>query len=169
MPFDSISPADSATVIVGNSLSAIGIVPVAREVAEAHKEKMLKWFSGLSRDNADLVRARSARWKLVGFQTATMLANIPSDIPHLEISPPPADIQDIAGRVEREIEGAEFSVEYFNKDPILNVTYRDARGAPHHECLGVWDGANTIAIATVRDQARVVHPTMRTAFRRFFG
>lgn len=61
-----------------------------------------------------------------------------------DATPAPQALVDLATVVERNVEEAHFSVDYFDTDPVLNVRY--GRGL-HSACLGIWDGGKVVAIA----------------------
>jgi hypothetical protein len=48
----------------------------------------------------------------------------------------------LAERVAREIRDAEFEMEWFYTDPVLNVIYSGQKA-----CLGIWDNGRVVAIA----------------------
>lgn len=57
-------------------------------------------------------------------------------------TPPPKELVDLATMVEKNLPDAQFSVEYFDTDPVLNVHYGET-----YACLGIWDKGEIIAIA----------------------
>ena len=63
-----------------------------------------------------------------------------------DYSAAPSEIVNLAGRVDREVQGATFELDYFDTDPVLNVVY-PFDGKRHKACLGIWDHAKVIAIA----------------------
>lgn len=159
MPFDDMSirtePAEAIIEQpIGNTLQAIGIQPVPRTVAEAHKTQMMADFAAKGNYQAILVRARRAYWVTRQFGEATnvelrrLLAS-PTISSSPDRSAAPKQIVDVAEKVNTGIKDAVFAVEYFYDDPILNVSYRDANNVFHNDCLGIWDRGNVVAIADV--------------------
>jgi hypothetical protein len=62
--------------------------------------------------------------------------------PTLDVSAAPEPINALARRVCRELEDAEFELEWFYTDPALNVVW-----AGQTACLGISDGGRVVAIA----------------------
>ncbi len=158
MPFDDTSirsEIDIPPKIVKNTLAAIGITPVPREVAAAHKAKMLAAFAAESEYNAHLVWSDVARWATTARRRYSR-KSLPARLMQQGIdywtndpSAAPQEIIDIAKIVRKEISGAEFAIEWFYIDPILNVYYTGHDGVHHNDCLGIWLNGQTVEIATV--------------------
>jgi len=163
MPFDTATDYElgiNIPVVVGNTLSAIGITPVSRKIAEDHKIKVVKAFRAENTQASHFVDIKSARWL-----TRRLSVDVDDNFVYepdfqairRQLTPgcpwtsdksgAPAEIVRVAEIVHQEIEQAKFSVEFFYTDPILNVTYTDTNGDVHHDCLGIWDQGKVVAIA----------------------
>jgi hypothetical protein len=60
----------------------------------------------------------------------------------------PAELVALAERVQQAIPEAVFSVDYFNLDPVLQVTY-EFNGTKQKACLGIWDEGKIVRIVGV--------------------
>jgi hypothetical protein len=152
MPFDGTQ--DQA-VPVKRSLAWLGIEPVQRSVAERHKDKMLNEFVAKGAYEAMMVKRGQAHWqtcRIVSFAEFKYIEQqllCPMYAATPDVSGAPKALIDLARTVHKSIPKAEFSIEYFYDDPILNVDYQDAEGQKHHECLGIWNEGELVEIATV--------------------
>lgn len=163
MPLDatgSITEVTSHAVAVTpniDPLAELQIVPVAKTVYLNHKKKISRMYSGQFYP--------SARWETVQLRRPYLrqqLAKLPIGSMAHDRSAAPEPVIRLAERVARHIKSAEFAVEYFYTDPILNVTYQHA-GRVQVACLGIWDKGDIVAIA---DEVR---PRKQSLFARWFG
>jgi hypothetical protein len=155
MPFDDTSPRTEPKVVaVGNTLASLGITPVPRDIAENHKKTMLSDYASWGHEEALKVSNGTAHWRTI-YLSRTPIAKLQSSI-NVTLSSRyttdqtrvPDGIASLARQVGNSIENAEFSVEYFDVDPILNVCYTDNLGRRHFDCLGIWDQGKIVAIAS---------------------
>jgi hypothetical protein len=141
---------------VKNTLQALGVQPVPRELAEDHKRKMLNAYAARGMREADMVATGRAYWcvsrpvrnpQFRVIEKLLLTRSVASMTPDRSAAPQP--IIDVANVVHNRVKDATFSVEYLYDDPILNVAYHDASGQIHNDCLGIWDNGNVIAVAAV--------------------
>ena len=141
MPFDAttISLSDDLT----DRLTAMHIEPVPLHVVNEHKDRTIKEFCRTMRGRG-LVRSGAAAWRTLHMYRNLEILKIPRRHigPTLDISAAPRPIVDLAERVAYDIRNAEFELEWFYTDPVLNVVWGGQRA-----CLGVWDGGRIVAIA----------------------
>ena len=186
MPFDTAAykPEIDFPAITGNTLAAIGISPVPREVAENHKTKVIQQFRAEGQESAHLVNSGLALWL-----TRQLAIDDDGNVFHepdfrairRQLTPgwpwtstrrgAPAEIVQVAETVHHGIEQAKFSLEFFYTDPILNVTYTDTNNRVHHDCLGIWDQGKVVAIAQTSGPAPSPAPSSPAApwYLRLFG
>lgn len=145
MPFDNPSATvpDVAPNPVQNTLAAIGLHPVPREEAERYKKQVLVQFTSQNERRKMMVEYGMAAWRTIALAHPKYIDHCVDGAPSV-----PVEITDLAKSVRREIKGATFQVEYFDRDPILNVDYVDAAGHRHHDCLAIWDNGHVVAIAS---------------------
>jgi hypothetical protein len=126
MPFDALVQPDA--------LTALGIVPVAPEVLNRHKQKMmvrpLAWVTGLA----------SPRWRYLPLSRETLETDL-AHVRRLRVigqrlpwrAAAPRSVRKLAIEVRDAIPNAQFSLGYIQNDPYLIVAY-DGKQA----CLGIW-------------------------------
>jgi hypothetical protein len=141
MPFDATGIALSSHLI--DHLIAIGVAPVPLSVVDTHKRAVVEEFSA-SMHGRSLVRNGAATWRALHLYRELEILECPRK--HLgmtnDVSAAPREIIELADRVARKIENAEFELEWFYTDPVLNVICTGQRA-----CLGIWDNGRVVAIA----------------------
>jgi hypothetical protein len=162
MPFDSLQD-HIETILNPNTLAAIGLRPVHPNVVKCHKAKVIEAFRNKGRVFATLIDNGMAAWR--PYPLSAHCPNPADYSSYLNLltkhetsthdNVPPA-ITKLTEDVAANIQDAKFTVEYFDKDPILHVQYRDSTGRDHFECLAIWDRATVIAIAS-RDEPIETH------------
>jgi hypothetical protein len=146
----------------------MGIIPVPSDVVAAHKRRVIEDFSRTFYGR-DLVRRGTAVWRTLHLYRALEVLRAPRQ--HLgmtdDVSAAPREIVQLAGDVAERVRDAEFELEWFYTDPVLNVV-----SGRDKACLGVWDHGWTIAIAGRDWNPPVVsHPPAPAMpfWRRWFG
>lgn len=141
MPFDATDLALSTSLL--DRLTALGIRPVPSCVVVEHKEQVIRDFSTSMRGRA-LVRSGAATWRTLHiYRALEILAKPRKHIgPTIDISAAPRAIARLAERVSIEMSDAEFELDWFYTDPVLNVVCGGQRA-----CLGIWDRGRIVAIA----------------------
>ena len=172
MPLDDTSRTTEPEIApIDNTLASLGLTPVSREVVERHKRHMTREYALKGRSEAYRVASGLARWKTISFEMipsndlAKAIHTGLSRVWTEDHSRVPDAIVKVARRVDRGIENAEFSVQYFDVDPILDVCYTDRSGHRHLDCLGIWDQGKIIAIAS--DNGLAAETANKTSARRF--
>jgi hypothetical protein len=150
MPFDN-SPNPilldvPITPKIKNTLAALGLQPVPREQAEQHKADMLAGYAATSENQRKQVRYGTVYWQTAKINNLASLAR-PPDYSSVDRRGAPSEVIDLAKTVQRGLQNAQFQLEYFYTDPILNVIYMDATGVKHRDCLAIWDKGKVLAIA----------------------
>jgi hypothetical protein len=148
MPLDSTGTA--LLLDQSDSLKRIGIEPVPKAIVIAYKTQFrANWLRQHPMWNLGRCRwatvKQPKRHKLATFlNNPTALRNYSDD--HTAA---PQKLVVLAHRVLAEMPAAEFSVDYFDKDPILYVSYKnDGEGTKRRACLGIWDKGEIKHIAT---------------------
>jgi len=141
MPFDSAHASTAARL--ADRLSAMGIQPVSSDVVTEHKNKVIRDFSTSMRGRS-LVRNGAAVWQVLHIYRDIQALERPSRHlgPTIDISAAPQPIIQLARRISRELKEAEFEIEWFYTDPVVNVVCGGQRA-----CLGIWDRGRIVAIA----------------------
>jgi len=141
MPFDATVLALSPSL--SDRLTAMGIRPVPLDVVDGHKQQVIRDFSTSMRGRA-LVRSGAATWRTLHiYRALEILAKPRKHIgPTMDISAAPRAIRQLAERVSIEMSDAEFELDWFYTDPVLNVVCGGQRA-----CLGIWDRGRIVAIA----------------------
>lgn len=163
MPFDSVMSSfdlNPANVIVVNPLTQLGISPVPRCVAEHHKAKVLAAYRERGPLAIDLLDTGRVGWTERRIFNHDSVGRRRTDRKYfrsqlersagrytLDVSYPPKPLIALAMTVHRALPNAVFSVEYFDTDPILNVSYTDPLDVDHRDCLGIWNEGEVVAIA----------------------
>jgi hypothetical protein len=138
-------PLDSAGFL--DPLVMLGITPVPKDLVDAYKANYRTiWLSRYAVRRPEACHWRTVKQgkrKLETFLASPMqFRNYATDQ-----SAAPAKLIDLALRVQTMIPDAEFSVDYFDRDPVLNVTYEF--NGKQKACLGIWDEGKIKAIAKV--------------------
>lgn len=147
MPLDG----DVRTFVTTDPLEALGIVPVPRDFVRAYRKDYLTAF--LRKHNPTV----SCSWDKISYDEwkgrhrknatlADFLANPTSARFASDKSHAPAELVRLAHHVQKYMPNAEFLVEYFDIDPILQVVY-DLDGEYQIACLGIWDKGRITRIA----------------------
>ena len=141
MPFDATDLALSTSLL--DRLTAVGIRPVPSDVVHEHKQHVIRDFSTSMRGRA-LVRSGAATWRTLHIYRALEILARPRKHtgPTIDISAAPRAIIKLAERVSIEMSDAEFELDWFYTDPVLNVV-----GSGQRACLGIWDSGRIVAIA----------------------
>jgi hypothetical protein len=140
-------PFDATTLPLSNQITdrlvAIGIVPVPLTEVEEHKRKVIMNFSTSMRGRG-LVRTGVAIWRTLHLYRNLEILECPRKHVGMtdDVSAAPRPIIQLAERVSREMRDAEFELEWFYTDPIVNVVC-----SGHRACLGIWDNGRVVAIA----------------------
>jgi hypothetical protein len=152
MPFDnSPNPVlldEPMAPVAKNTLAALGLHPIAREEAELHKAKMIADFVAKNSHNRYMVQNHIAFWREIEVTNLEKTLSRPPVYSSVENRGAPAEVIELARSVRQNLPEAEFQMEYFYTDPILNVTYNDAAGVKHRDCLAIWDKGEVIALAS---------------------
>jgi hypothetical protein len=164
-------PFDATVLSVSNELAdrlrLIGIREVHLNVVNEHKARVIRDFSRSLRGRG-LVRSGAAAWRTLHMYRNLDILECPRrEIgPTIDVSPAPAPINDLARRVSRELADAEFELEWFYTDPVLNV-YCGGQKA----CLGIWDDGRIVAIAEHEGYvpAPAYQPPQEPLWRRWIG
>jgi hypothetical protein len=129
--------------LLAERLSAMGINPVPSSVVDEYKDKVIRNFSTSMRGRS-LVRNGAAAWRALHVYGNFEVLELPRKHigPTIDISAAPQAIIQLARRVSRELSDAEFELEWFYTDPILNVVSGGSKA-----CLGIWDSGRIMAIA----------------------
>jgi hypothetical protein len=145
MPFDSLV---RDTVI--DPLTRLGITPIPQETVsaykKAYKQEWLRTHPGFR--GIDTVRWRTARRKSRAMASvASFLINpLEKSWNADDRTGAPKELIDLAEVVRSEIPDADFSVEFFSTDPILQVEYA-CDGQRVKACLGIWEAGKIKMIA----------------------
>lgn len=160
MPFDSLGP-HIETESVTDPLERLGITPVPPEFVNAYmKEYREKFLAGHPPGPGPFTWRRIyPRSVPASHRSIAAFMGLMSSIEQRpfgqvggSIGSAPRELVDLAEQVRREIPDAEFSIDYFDRDPIVNVAY--GLGAVRREvCLGIWDKGEIKAIAGTRGAA----------------
>jgi len=136
MPFDALT-----TDLTNDALANLGIVPVPATLVEEYKDTVVRRFIEQSGYNRSLVARKFAVWRSVPLHSdvAKLLAHPPTRIP---VTGAPKPLIDLAVYVRNRVTDAAFSLEYFDTDPVLMVTYGGQTA-----CLGIWDNGQLVHIA----------------------
>ncbi len=141
MPFDATTLSLSSGLV--DRLVAIGITPVPLRVVNEHKQKVIEDFCTSMRGRS-LVRNRAAMWRTLHIYRDLEILEVPKKHigPTVDVSAAPRPIVQLTQRVARELKDADFELEWFYTDPIVNVICGGQRA-----CLGIWDGGRVVAMA----------------------
>jgi hypothetical protein len=140
-------PFDATTLPLSNEIAdrlvAIGITPVPLAVVHEYKRKVIVDFSASVRGR-DLVLNGTAIWRTLRMYRDLKILERPRKYLGMtnDVSAAPKPIINLAHRVSREIGDAEFELEWFDTDPVLNVICGGRKA-----CLGIWDHGRIVAIA----------------------
>jgi len=145
MPFDATTHR-SMTVRHPDALRNMGLVPVSWWRVRHHKRTVAaNWKAQYRGTSSAFVLAR---WQTISISRLNLLAELTVPLRRVrtqDISAAPPQLIDLAMEVDRTVEDARFSLQYFDIDPILQISYdADRRVA----CLGIWDKGKIIAIAS---------------------
>lgn len=142
---------DAAVAVTPNPLAGIILEPLANALVEDHKTTVVELFCAQSARNKALVKTKSAYW------TRTIPTAAPYEIKcELTRFGAPQAVKTLALRVKREYPEAEFTVQWFYDDPILDVI---CDGEVMH--LAIWDYGQVIAIAKTAPRRRWFHWFLR--------
>lgn len=122
-------------------LEKIGIRPISEAVVTAYKADYRAKFLA-----ADPKGPGPFEWRTFSYSSTPLWSHflvVPWEGVVVQV---PEAVVDLAHRVEREVEGAEFSVDYFYRDPVLHISYR-WRGEMRKAYLAIWDNGVVQAIA----------------------
>ncbi len=178
MPFDSLG-LGIETESVTDPLERLSITPVPADFVKAYMKDYRKKFMatrprGLPgpfvwrrRDFAEFVGMHGRMYSLEFFMRVMGGLGTPETYSTEQV---PSELVALAERVEREVPNAGFSIDYFDRDPILNVHY--GIGAERREaCLGIWDRGTLVAIADTTRRSTPAPATVAppgTAWFRFW-
>lgn len=139
-------------------LALIGVTPVDPAfVATYKKEYRARYLQTLGLDE-DSTTARRVRWMVITFhefvQIETKYRNKKLTLTDFllrgasyrttnDITGAPKPLIDLAVRVQQALPKANFEIEYFYTDPILNTLYDDKKA-----CLGIWLDGKVVSIAS---------------------
>jgi len=136
MPLDSLT---YAATVAPTSLADLGLSAISPLRVARWKAGYMQRFADKSSRNRMLVASERARWirtepaPLIHFGS-TSYYNYAC---HLSTKAPD-DVHRLVSKISG-IKDAEFSIEFFDKDPILYVHLRDAFGKPISPCVAIWD------------------------------
>lgn len=137
-------PFDAAQSSIGTDIRTehLWISPVSPDAVEKHKAEMIEAFKRESPYNARLVSGDMAKWRTLHIRRDELFKTLMRPSVIETRSAAPAKLIRLAETVTRRSASAAFSMEYFDRDPILNVTIGGETA-----CLGIWDGDRLIALA----------------------
>ena len=129
---------DAAVAVTPNRLAGIILEPLSPVAVEDHKAAIIKEFCTSSARHKALWKSGSAYW------TATRpthdLRLLMSELAQFRA---PLVVKTLARRINREVPEAEFRLQWFYDDPILDVLYQ---GEVTH--VAIWNHGQVLAIAT---------------------
>jgi hypothetical protein len=146
MPLDDLELRTKLEQSLPDFLTAMGIVPVAKEFVAKHKADVL------ARVIAQYPRLRRVvRWRETRPPKQLILILLEKGLmgySSADNSPAPAEIIGLVRDVTRRApQDATFGIEYCYIDPIVNVYYKGPMGENRSACLGIWANGKTVAIA----------------------
>ncbi len=161
MPFDSLGTTIE-TQSIDDPLERLDITPVPAKFVKAYMKKYRDDFIARRPPGpGPFVWRRFLEGDVIKYmpqtsRTLTLMLAVATSVHERGASfrtEVPAEVTALGERVKREVPGARFSVDYFDQDPVLSVTYpvgSDRREA----CLAIWDKGEIKAIAETGRRAR---------------
>ena len=149
MPLDTMND-----VRVRSVVERIGLVPIAQEVLDAHKNALQERFMKAHPQNIDacwreITQRHTGRDDVLTVVHEYVLAW--GSRPFSPV-PVPAAVRQIAdaaqGRMRAEGVEAERVVGYFYTDPYVCLRFRE-NGKTRDVCLAIWDGETVLNVATL--------------------
>ena len=128
---------DAAVAVVPNHLAGVILEPLSPALVEDHKAAVVEAFCAESPRNRALFKTKHAYWT-----TTKPVSDRHFLMAELATYGAPLAVKTLARRIKRDVPEAEFSLQWFYDDPILDVIYR---GEVTH--VAIWNRGQVLAIA----------------------
>lgn len=140
MPFDA-NPTFIATE-AHETIAQLRISPVDPDVVRRHKAQMIEAFQRESPFHSNLIRRGWAAWQTARIPRKDLILGLSQPFFAERGSGAPPKVLRLAQEVADRSATALFSMEFFDKDPILHIAVGDETA-----CLGIWNKGRVIALA----------------------